>query len=137
MNQWTTPRKRSTGSNLVDMGWVAVHGPVPSGTGPTPKPDLFAGGEATPNACGVGVAMPSGYSWVPPRPIDCVVNVGTVPGRPDCRATSPDGGRPVVEPMAAGQGGGPVVVRAGESPAHGEGDQQVSKEEIGMPGGRW
>lgn len=22
MNQWLTPRKRRTGSNLVDMGWV-------------------------------------------------------------------------------------------------------------------
>lgn len=34
-------------------------------------------------------------------------------------------------------GGGPVVVRAEESSAHGEGGQQVGREDAAMPGGRW
>lgn len=95
MNQWLTPRKRSTGSNLVDMGRVAVHGLVFCGRVRLRHRCLLAGEEATPNNCGVGVAMPSGYSWVPPWPIDGVVNVGTVPDRPDDRTASPDRGRPV------------------------------------------
>ena len=64
------------------------------------------------------------------------VNVGTVPGRPVCRAAGSGGGQVRCRPMAVGWGGGPVVVRARERRAHGEGDQQVSREDTGMPGGR-
>src|SRR5206468_9861500 len=39
------------------------------------------------------------------------------------------------QPMARGWGGGLVVVRVRESRAHGEGDQQVSRKDAGMPGG--
>ena len=55
-NQWSTPRKRSTGSNLADMGRDAVRGFRFAGK-PTPVPCVLNGGEATPNVCGVGVAM--------------------------------------------------------------------------------
>ena len=55
-NQWLTPRKRSTGSNLADMGRDAVRGFRFAGK-PTPAPSVFNGAEATPNVCGVGVAM--------------------------------------------------------------------------------
>jgi len=55
-NQWLTPRKRSTGSNLADMGRDAVRGFRFAGK-PTPVPCFSSGGEATPNVCGVGVAM--------------------------------------------------------------------------------
>jgi hypothetical protein len=47
----------------------------------------------------------------------------------------PDPGQARRRPRSAGWGGGPVVVRARERRAHGEGDQQVSREEAGMPGG--
>ncbi|MEU9663798.1 transposase [Streptomyces chartreusis] len=60
VNQWLTPRKRSTGSNLVDMGRVAAHGLVFCRRVRLRHPCLLAGEEATPNNCGVGVAMPSG-----------------------------------------------------------------------------
>ena len=55
-NQWLTPRKRSTGSNLADMGRDAVRGFRFAGK-PTPVPFALNGREATPNVCGVGVAM--------------------------------------------------------------------------------
>ena len=57
------------------------------------------------------------------------------------RSPSPPGSRPGwwAGPLpidGRGRGGGPVVVRARERRAHGEGDQQVSREDTGMPGGR-
>jgi len=55
-NQWLTSRKRSTGSNLADMGRDAVRG-FRFAWKPTPVTCLLNGGEATPNVCGVGVAM--------------------------------------------------------------------------------
>jgi hypothetical protein len=55
-NQWLTPRKRSTGSNLADTGRDAVRGPC-FARGPTPKPRFSTGEEATLKVCGVGVAM--------------------------------------------------------------------------------
>jgi len=55
-NQWLTPRKRSTGSNLADRGRDAVCG-FRFARKPTPVPGVLNGGEATPNVCGVGVAM--------------------------------------------------------------------------------
>ena len=78
-----------------------------------------------------------GVKAAPPSSIDSVVNVGTIPGRPPRRAASPAGGQVRCRPMAVGWGGGPVVVRARERCAHGEGDQQVGREEAGMPGDRW
>src|SRR5205814_5058702 len=87
VNQWLTPRNSEAGSNLADMGRCAVHdhhAPVSAGWS-TPKPSSSNGGEATLNACGVGVAMLPGYSWAPPWPIDCLVNVGTIRWSPsDC-----------------------------------------------------
>ena len=81
------------------------------------------------------VAMLSGSRRAPPSSIDSMVNVGTIPGRPPHRAASPAGGQVRCRPMAAGWGGGPVVVRARERRAHGEGGQQVGREDAGMPGG--
>ena len=66
-----------------------------------------------------------------------IVNVGTIRGRPSGRVASPVGGRLVVGVRAAGWGAGPVVVRAEESSVLGEGGQQVSGEDAGMPGGHW
>ena len=49
-----------------------------------------------------------------------VVNVGSVPAVPAEPLGSGQAHRPL---LPSGRGGGPVVVRAGESPVHGEGVQ--------------
>ena len=67
MNQWLNPLKRGTGSNLVDMGWAAVH-VFSMDEDSTRTPDLYAGHEATVNVCGVAVAMPQRQSWAPILP---------------------------------------------------------------------
>lgn len=64
MNQWLKSRKRAAGSNLVDRGRCAARDLHPVGVRSTPKPVDCAGGEATVKACGVGVAMLPGQSWV-------------------------------------------------------------------------
>jgi transposase IS4-like protein len=61
VNQWWKPRNRSAGSNLVDPGRCAVR-ERSRRLWSTPKPCASDGGEATLNACGVGVAMLPGYS---------------------------------------------------------------------------
>jgi hypothetical protein len=60
-NQWSNPRKSKTGSNLVDMGRIAVH--AGQSCSATPKLVNGAGGEAMRKACGVLMAMLSGKSW--------------------------------------------------------------------------
>jgi len=101
------------------------------------------GGEATPNGCGVGVAMLQEKSWAPPLSIDYVVNVGTVPmppfpphgqcgvGQVRCRlmASGPDG----VFVVVAG-----VTTRRGdrESRLQGEGRQLSRSGVMRMSGGR-
>jgi hypothetical protein len=60
VNQWLKPRKKSAGSNLVDMGRGAVRDSLRCRRGSTPKPSESVGGEATLKVCGVGVAMLSG-----------------------------------------------------------------------------
>jgi hypothetical protein len=101
----------------------------------TPKPGSHAGGEATVKVCGVGVAMLSGQKLGASLVDRHMVNVGTIlvalpsghPARPGAGPSSADG---------RGWGGGCVVLRAGESPAHGEGGQQAGGEATGMPGER-
>jgi len=56
--EWTTS------SNLTDLGWAAVRTSTML-VGGTLWPVDVAGWEATPNACGVGVAKPQGQSWAP------------------------------------------------------------------------
>jgi hypothetical protein len=136
VNQWLRSRKFCADSNLADMGQFAArdHGLVP---GQLRSRTAAVGGEATLNACGVGVAMLSGYSWAPTWSIDNMVNVGTIRSRPTLRTPSPRRGQARCRLLAAGWGGGLVVVRAHERCVHGEGDQQVSRADTGMPGGRW
>ena len=74
---------------------------------------------------------PQGYSWAPTLSIDSVVNVGTVPSCP-----APVGGQARRLPVAAERGGAAVLVRAGESPVHGEGRQQDRGGRTGRLGGR-
>ncbi len=63
-NQRVKPLKRYTGSNLADMGRIAVHA---RRWWATPGPGEVAGREATRKVCGVLVAIPQGQSW-PPTP---------------------------------------------------------------------
>ncbi len=65
VNQRLNPLKRGTGSNLVDVGRIAVHA-VCEGCGRRLRSRFSAvGGEATRKACGVLVAMLQGKSWAP------------------------------------------------------------------------
>jgi len=137
VNQRVTPRKSRAGSNLADMGRYAVRDRARSGARSTPKPFVFGGKEATLKVCGIGVARLPGYSWVPNQLIGCVVNVGTARGLPIAWAASPVVGQVRCRLMAIGRGGGLVVVGARERRVQGEGGQQVSREDAGMPGGRW
>lgn len=134
MNQWLNPLKRDAGSNLVD-GRSAAHA-VRAGCGRRLRSRLNAvGGEAARNACGVLVAMLLGEE-LGADPVDRdVVNVGTVPMSPS-PPPSGGGGQARCRLMAPGRDGGSVVVRVGESPAHGEGTQQAGRADAGMPGGR-
>lgn len=94
-------------------------------------------------AHGVVVAMPLGQSWTPTPSIGRVVNVGTARCRP--RLVQPARERAgALSTEGIGWDGGPEVVagvttrRGGrESRSQGQGDQQVSKEDTGMPGDRW
>src|ERR1700681_1005176 len=63
VNQWQSPsidepaptwRIWAGQQRTTTMGWS------------TPKPGESPGGEATPKACGVGVARLQGHSWAPP-----------------------------------------------------------------------
>jgi len=101
----------------------------------TPKPRSAVGEEATMKNCGVVVAMlpeqELGTSLVNRSPSER----GNHPRSPSGAGGRPGPGQARRRPRAAGWGGGPVVVRARERRAHGEGDQQVSRAETGMPGG--
>jgi hypothetical protein len=67
VNQWLNPLKRETGSNLVDVGRVAVHAEQTESEA-TLVPDTQAGQEAMGKACGVPMAMLQGKSWAPILP---------------------------------------------------------------------
>jgi hypothetical protein len=131
-----TLRKRRAGSNLADMGRSAVRVSRGIARETTSDLDEVAGREAIPNACGVGVARLPGNSWAPDSPTGQMVNVGTTRWSPSPPSCQDGGGKAHRRLMTAGWGGAFVVVRAGESPAHGEGRQQDRSLWTGMPGGR-
>ena len=128
------PRKRGTGSNLVDMGRGAVHDH-------RQVVDSVAG-----LACrwgGHGESLRRNRGDAAGAKLDAklinrfAVNTGTIPHRSRCPESIQAGGIGTSSVEGTGWGGGPVVVRAGERPAHGEGGQQVGSDSAGMPGGRW
>ena len=134
------PQDETTSSNLADVGWVATR------TRTTTTVSLscrgthglgdVAGREATPKACGVGVAMLQGHSWAPTPSKGSRVNVGTIPAVPVPASSQLVGGNARRRLMPSGWDGGPVVVRARESRAHGEGVQRVRSVNVDR-GGRW
>jgi hypothetical protein len=105
-------------------------------TGNSPVVFMSSAGEATPKVCGVGVAMPQGHSWTPPPTSGSKVNVGTA-RRHSARAHDARERIGTSSADGVGRGGARAVVRAGESPAHGEGGQRVRSERAARPGGRW
>ena len=116
-NQWSNPLKRGSGSNLADVGRDVAHA-GPGGLA-TPWP-VFRGwrggqGEGLRRIHGEAAGEKLGAA-----PVDrSAMNVGTTWGRP------PLAGRFAVGCWPPGWGGAFVVVRAGESPAHGEGRQRT------------
>jgi hypothetical protein len=118
--------------NLADMGWNAEQ---PGGRQNGCR-DIRCGQSRRPDGHEEGLrrtrGWPQGYSWAPTLSIDSVVNVGTVPAYP----VRGWGGQARRLPVALARGGAVVLVRAGESPAHGEGRQQVRGGRTGMLGGR-
>jgi hypothetical protein len=135
VNQWLKSRKRGAGSNLVDGGRCAVPD-LCREVRSTPKPVDCAGGEVTVKVCGVGVAMLPGQSWVTYLVDRFLGERGNRLWSPCLPASRVGGGQVRCQLWAGRWGGGPVVVRARERRVHGEGDQQVGREDSGMPGGR-
>ena len=88
------------------------------------------------NACGVAVARLQGHSWAPTLSNGWKVNVGTILSVPSPASIMLVGGKACCRLMPTGWGGGPVVVRDGESRSHGEGVQCVRSRNVDR-GGRW
>ena len=87
-------------------------------------------------ACGVAVARLQGHSWAPTPSKGSRVNVGTILLVPEPADSQSAGGKTRCRLMPSGWGGGPVVVRARESLAHGEGVQRV-RSDTADRGVRW
>jgi hypothetical protein len=85
--------------------------------------------------CGVVVAMLPGQELGTSLVNRLSSERGNHPRSPSGAGGQPGSGQARRRPRVAGWGGGLVVVRARERRAHGEGDQQVSREKTGMPGG--
>jgi hypothetical protein len=132
-----SPSSQATSSNLVDLGWVATRTRMTlwSCRG-TLRPVRVAGRETMVNACGVTVVMLQGHSWAPNPLNGSRVNVGTTVAVPAPAGSQPVGGKTHRQSMRSGWDGGPVVVRARESRAHGEGVQRVRSVNVDR-GGRW
>ena len=102
----------------------------------TLRPVRLAGREAMVKSCGVAVAMLQGHSWAPTPSNGPRVNVGTILAVPSPASSQLVGGTTRRRSMPPGWDGGPVVVRAQESCAHGEGVQRVRSINAER-GGRW
>ena len=106
------PRKRCTGSNLVDQGRDAVRG-RPKPERPTPKPPKSEGQEAAPKNCGVSAAKLPGQSRAPILADRHTGNVGTTRDRPRTGPPGRERGQARRRLTVSWWGGGPVVLRAG------------------------
>jgi hypothetical protein len=127
-------RKRVTGSNLADMGRGAAHGC------PMRAADFVAGLRCRWEGHGESLRRNRGDAAgaeLDAKPVNrFAVNTGTIPCRSRCPGSTRSCGIGPSSAEGAGWGGGPVVVRARERRAHGEGGQQVGSAGGGMPGGR-
>src|SRR4030095_10512544 len=119
LNQWSTPRKSRTGSNLVDMGRAAVHarlraGQCDSDAGEVVRPGGHA--EGLRRRCGEAAGEKLGTAPVNRH----VGNVGTLLGSPSLPCAQHGGGQARRRLWGFGAGGGARVVRARESARAGE-----------------
>ena len=127
------PLNRRAGSNLVDMGRLAVHDHsevVDSEVGKSPRPRGHT--ECLRRRCGEAAGAQLDASLVN----RLVVNVGTIPAVPSPLPSQGRDGQARRRPSAPGWDGALVVVRGRESRPHGEGEQRVRSLKCGMPGGR-
>ena len=134
------PQELTTSSNLTDQGWVAARTREMRGT---PWTVDVAVREATPNACGVGVARLQGHSRAPRLTTDWRANVGTIPVVPSTAGSLPAVGKVRCRLMLSGWDGGSVVV-AGVTTCHGGRESRPQGEGIQRVrgiypscGGRW
>ena len=135
VNQWLNPLKRETGSNLVDVGWTAVHAdPVAGEATPTSVFSGRSGGHEEGLRRTRGEAAGEELGTDPVNRL--MVNVGTTLGSPSPLHGQCGGGQARCRLMAPGWGGVLVVVRGRESRLHGEGAQRVSSDAMAMAGGR-
>ena len=135
----TDASSRLTGSNLADKGSGQRRAPV----------SLLLGGALLGRAYG---CLPGGHggalgrvarrrghrgnAWAPPFVERIAVNTGTVPVCPVVRGQRGIGAGSAVGRPARARGGAAVVLRAGESPAHGEGRQRLREGEGGCNAAR-
>ena len=103
-------RKRGTGSNLVDMGRVAVHGP------PVGRADSETGSACRWGGHGESLRRNRGDAAGAKLEAGLInrfsVNTGTIPRRSHEPKSIRAGGIDASSIEGAGWGGGPVVVRA-------------------------
>ena len=134
-NQWWNPLKVRTSSNLVDMGWAAVHALFSDEDG-----DLGTllnwqdegHEESLRRIRGEAAGEKLGAAPVNRH----TLNMGTIPALPTPSLIQSGGGQVRCRLLAPRWGGGSVVVRGWESQPHGEGTQRDRRAAIGMPGGR-
>ena len=128
-------RKRGTGSNLVDMGRVAAHSSLVEWADSVADLACRWGGhgEGLRRSRGDAAGAKLGAGLID----RFAVNTGTIPRRSPGLESIRVLGIDASSVEGAGWGGGPVVVRARERRAHGEGGQQAGSRRKGRPGGRW
>ena len=134
-NQRVKLRKRRADSNLADLGRSAVHTRHALWPG-----DSVAGMD---RPAGRPWGKPAAYLWRGGRGIAGHLPRRSVPGErgnhprlPSLRSCQGRDGQARRQLITAGWGGGFVVVGGRESRLHGEGSQQASSGNAGMPGVR-
>ena len=134
-NQRWNPLKVRTSSNLVDMGWAAVHVLVSDEEG-----DLGTLWYWQDEGHGEGLRRIRGEAAgekLGAAPVNRhTLNMGTISASPSPLLIQSGGGQVRCRLLVPRWDGGSVVVRGWESQPHGEGTQQDRRADAGMPGGR-
>lgn len=134
-NQWWNPLKVRTSSNLVDMGWAAVHVLVSDEEGDLETLWYWQAeghGEGLRRIRGEAAGEKLGATPVNRH----TLNMGTISASPSPLLIQSGGGQVRCRLLVPRWDGGSVLVRGWESQPHGEGTQQDRGADAGMPGGR-
>ena len=134
-NQRWNPLKVRTSSNLVDMGWAAVHVLVSDEEGDLETLWYWQAeghGEGLRRIRGEAAGEKLGATPVNRH----TLNMGTISASPSPLLIQSGGGQVRCRLLVPRWDGGSVVVRGWESQSHGEGTQQDRRADAGMPGGR-